>query len=79
MGQYFKRYQVIFQQSKAHFIIKLVCSDNIKEKDRDSLKQQIISIVKHVCLDEDVTIEVNFLNSILPLKSGKTPDLIVET
>jgi len=79
MGQYFKRYQVIFQQSKAHFIIKLVCSENIQGKDRTFLNQQIISIVKHVCLDEDVTIEVNFLDSILPLQSGKIPDLIVET
>jgi phenylacetate-CoA ligase len=77
-GHFIKRYQNIFQQSKYHFIVKLVCYEGMKEKDKVLLEEHVIRVVKRACFDEAVTVEVCFVSSIPPLPSGKKPSFILE-
>jgi hypothetical protein len=79
MGKFIKRYQIVFQRSKAHFIVKLVCYEGMKEKDKDLLAEHVIRVVKHVCFGENISVEVCFNSSILPMPSGKRPSFIVES
>jgi phenylacetate-CoA ligase len=79
LGHYIKRHQIIYQQSKAHLMIKLVCHENIQEKEKTLLEKNVINVVKRVCFYEDIFIEVCFVSSIPPQPSGKIPDIILES
>ena len=74
-----KRFQITFQQSNKNVIVRVVCSKNINEKQKGHIQQEIIRKVKLAFLNEDLNVEVEFVNTIRPQASGKTPDFIRES
>jgi phenylacetate-CoA ligase len=78
-AKFIKRYQIVFQQSKAHFIVKLICYENMTEKEKTLLEQNVSRLLRRSCFNEDISVEVCFVSSIPPLPSGKNPSFILET
>ena len=70
-----KRFQIVQRPNKD--IIMKVVVDNKKMQER--IQREIIRRVKLACLNEDVNVQVRFVEAILPQASGKTPDFIRET
>ena len=70
-----KRFQIV-QRPNKDIIVKVVV-DN--KKMQEHIRSEIIRRVKLACLNEDVNIQVRFVEAILPQASGKTPDFIRET
>lgn len=73
-----KRFQVIVQESKKNVIAKIICNRNAREKDRELIRQKVMSKVKLALLYEGFNIQVKFENTILQQPSGKIPFFILE-
>jgi len=69
-----KRFQIV-QRPNKDIIVKVVV-DNKKMQER--IRREIIRRVKLACLNEDVDIQVRFVERILPQDSGKIPQFIRE-
>jgi len=69
-----KRFQIV-QRSNKDIIVRVVTSNrNMQER----IRREIIRLVKLACLNEDVGIQVRFIERILPQDSGKIPQFIRE-
>ena len=69
--------EIVFQQSKTHFTVNLLLYKKSEVK-KEFLEKKVIQGIKHACFNEKVTIEINFIDSIPPLPSGKNPAFILK-
>lgn len=73
-----KRFQIV-QRSRSDVLIKVVPRSKLTDTtSHNAAEKEIINRISFACLNENFNIQVEFVDSIFPQKSGKTPNFIRE-